>query len=75
MIALELVKDRSTREPFPEGARAMEQFAFEHGLILLACGTHGNVIRVLMPLVITDQELEQGLAVMEEGLEHVESLG
>lgn len=75
MIALELVKDRATKEPFPEGARALEQFAFENGLILLACGTYGNVIRVLMPLVITERELEQGLAVMEKGLEHVESMG
>jgi 4-aminobutyrate aminotransferase/(S)-3-amino-2-methylpropionate transaminase len=75
MIALELVKDRATKEPFPEGARALEQFAFENGLILLACGTYGNVIRVLMPLVITERELDQGLAVMEKGLEHVESMG
>jgi len=75
MIALELVRDRVTREPFPEGARALEQFAFENGLILLACGAFGNVIRVLMPLVITDEELEQGLAVMEKGLERVESMG
>jgi 4-aminobutyrate aminotransferase/(S)-3-amino-2-methylpropionate transaminase len=75
MIALELVKDRATKEPFPEGARALEQFAFENGIILLACGTYGNVIRVLMPLVITERELEQGLAVMEKGLEHVESMG
>jgi 4-aminobutyrate aminotransferase/(S)-3-amino-2-methylpropionate transaminase len=37
-------------------------------LILLACGNFGNVIRTLMPLVIEDEQLEQGLAIMEEGL-------
>lgn len=74
MMALELVKDRSTKEPFPEGAKALEQFAFENGLILLACGAYGNVIRVLMPLVISDEELEQGLAVMEQGLEKLGGL-
>ena len=75
MLALELVKDRTTREPHPEAAKTLEKFAFENGLILLACGPYGNVIRVLMPLVISDDELEQGLAVMERGLEHLESMG
>ena len=37
-------------------------------LILLACGPYGNVIRFLMPLVITDEQLEKGLAIIEEGL-------
>jgi 4-aminobutyrate aminotransferase/(S)-3-amino-2-methylpropionate transaminase len=43
------------------------KFCFERGLVLLSCGTFGNVIRVLMPLVIGDDELERGLAIMEEG--------
>jgi 4-aminobutyrate aminotransferase/(S)-3-amino-2-methylpropionate transaminase len=37
-------------------------------LILLSCGNFGNVIRTLMPLVITDEQLDRGLSIMEEGL-------
>ena len=40
----------------------------EKGLIILACGNYGNVIRTLMPFVITDQQLEKGLAIMEDEL-------
>ena len=67
MLALELVKDRETKEPAPEEAKKLTQFCYERGLILLSCGTFGNVIRVLMPFVIRDEELEKGLAIMEEG--------
>jgi 4-aminobutyrate aminotransferase/(S)-3-amino-2-methylpropionate transaminase len=68
MLALELVKDRETKEPAAEEAKALVQFCYEKGLILLSCGNFGNVIRTLMPLVIEDDQLERGLAVMEEGL-------
>jgi len=68
MLALELVKDRETKEPAAEEAKALVQFCYEKGLILLSCGNFGNVIRILMPLVIEDSQLERGLAVMEEGL-------
>jgi 4-aminobutyrate aminotransferase/(S)-3-amino-2-methylpropionate transaminase len=68
MMALELVKDRETKEPATEEAKALTGFCFERGLVLLSCGTFGNVIRVLMPFVITDEQLEKGLSVMEEGL-------
>jgi len=67
MMALELVKDRESKEPAAEAAKALTGFCFERGLVLLACGTFGNVIRVLMPFVITDEELEKGLSIMEEG--------
>ncbi len=68
MLALELVKDRKTKEPAAEEAKALVQFCYEKGLILLSSGNFGNVIRILMPLVIDDNQLERGLAVMEEGL-------
>jgi 4-aminobutyrate aminotransferase / (S)-3-amino-2-methylpropionate transaminase / 5-aminovalerate transaminase len=38
----------------------------ERGLVLLSAGTHKNVLRILSPLVITDQQLEQGLDILEE---------
>jgi 4-aminobutyrate aminotransferase / (S)-3-amino-2-methylpropionate transaminase / 5-aminovalerate transaminase len=67
MLALELVKDRETKEPAAEEAKALVKFCFDKGLILLSCGNFGNVIRTLMPLVITDEQLERGLSIMEEG--------
>lgn len=67
MLALELVKDRETKEPAADEAKALRQFCIEKGLVILSCGTFGNVIRLLMPLVIGDDELERGLAIMEEG--------
>ena len=68
MLALELVKDRETKEPAATEAKALVKYCYEKGLIILSCGNFGNVIRTLMPLVITDEQLERGLAIMEEGL-------
>jgi 4-aminobutyrate aminotransferase/(S)-3-amino-2-methylpropionate transaminase len=68
MLALELVRDRETREPAGDEAKKLTRLCFEKGLVLLSCGNHGNVIRVLMPLVITDAELERGLSILEESI-------
>jgi len=68
MRALELVTDRKTKTPATAQAKALAKFCVDKGLLLLSCGAHGNVIRTLMPLVITDDQLERGLAIMEEGL-------
>jgi 4-aminobutyrate aminotransferase/(S)-3-amino-2-methylpropionate transaminase len=67
MMALELVKDRETKEPAADEAKALVKFCFDKGLILLSCGTFGNVIRFLMPLVITSEQLDRGLNILEEG--------
>ena len=69
MRALELVRDRATREPDKERTQATVRRACERGLLLLSAGTHGNVIRTLMPLVITDEQLEEGFDVLEQSLE------
>jgi 4-aminobutyrate aminotransferase/(S)-3-amino-2-methylpropionate transaminase len=71
MQALELVKDVKTKEPDPEAAAALVRFCYERGLILMSAGTYGNVIRLLMPLVIKEDELEEGLSVLEAGLAKV----
>jgi 4-aminobutyrate aminotransferase/(S)-3-amino-2-methylpropionate transaminase len=73
MLALELVKDRQSKEPAPELAKKVTTYCHQHGLILLDCGTLGNNLRTLMPLVITDEQLERGLAILERGLEQVGS--
>jgi len=68
MRGLELVKDRKTKEPDKEKTQAVVKRAWENGLLLLSAGTHGNVIRTLMPLVITDAELDEGLEVLDHAL-------
>jgi 4-aminobutyrate aminotransferase / (S)-3-amino-2-methylpropionate transaminase / 5-aminovalerate transaminase len=68
MMGLELVSDRRTKQPAGDQAKALVKYAYEHGLVLLSCGKFGNVIRTLMPLVITDDQLEEGLKIMEDGL-------
>jgi 4-aminobutyrate aminotransferase/(S)-3-amino-2-methylpropionate transaminase len=71
MLALELVHDRASRDPAPELAQAVLERARENGLLLLKAGTYSNCIRVLVPLVLTDAELEESLAVWEHALETV----
>jgi 4-aminobutyrate aminotransferase/(S)-3-amino-2-methylpropionate transaminase len=71
MLAIELVEDRATKQPAPKLAQAVVEAATEHGLLLLKAGVHGNAIRVLTPLVITDSELDEALAVWEDALAHV----
>jgi 4-aminobutyrate aminotransferase/(S)-3-amino-2-methylpropionate transaminase len=56
------------KEPAAAEAKELVRFCYERGLIVLSWGNYGNVIRSLMPLVITDEQLERGLAIMEEGL-------
>ncbi len=68
MMAMELVEDRTTKLPATEKTRALVKFCFDRGLILLSCGTYGNVVRFLMPLVITLDELDRGLDIVEDGL-------
>ncbi len=68
MMAIELVSDRDKKTPAPDAAKALVSYCVERGLVLLACGNFGNVIRTIMPLVITDDQLERGLSIMEEGI-------
>jgi 4-aminobutyrate aminotransferase/(S)-3-amino-2-methylpropionate transaminase len=71
MRALELVRPGTTREPAKEETERVLQYCLEHGLILVSAGSYGNVIRLLMPLVITDDQFDEGLQVLEGALMHV----
>ena len=68
MIGLELVKDQKSKEPAPELTAALIQECAKNGLMIENAGTYGNVIRFLAPLVITDEQLEAGLEIMEKAL-------
>ncbi|WP_114857998.1 4-aminobutyrate--2-oxoglutarate transaminase [Azospirillum brasilense] len=73
MIAMELVKDRGTKEPAPELTKALVAKAAEKGLVLLSCGTYGNVIRILVPLTASDALVDEGLDIIERSLEELVS--
>jgi 4-aminobutyrate aminotransferase/(S)-3-amino-2-methylpropionate transaminase len=68
MLAIELVTDPETKEPAPELTTAVIDEALQRGLILLKAGVHGNCIRVLCPLAISDGELQEALGVWDEAL-------
>jgi 4-aminobutyrate aminotransferase len=68
MQAIELVEDGGTKTPAAALAAATTAEALDRGLVLLACGLYGNVIRVLAPLVIADEDLDRGLGILEESL-------
>jgi 4-aminobutyrate aminotransferase/(S)-3-amino-2-methylpropionate transaminase len=69
MLALELVHDPATKDPAPELATKVVEAAAERGLLLLKSGIYSNCIRVLVPLVITDAELDEALGVWEDALD------
>lgn len=69
MQAIELVKSPEKREPAPEETKQIIQYCYKHGLITLSAGSYSNVIRILMPLVITHEQIEEGLDVLESALE------
>ena len=71
MIAMELVKDRHTKAPAAEETKALVTYCYEKGLIILACGAHGNVLRFLMPLVIGDEQLQKGIDIIDQGLSSI----
>jgi 4-aminobutyrate aminotransferase/(S)-3-amino-2-methylpropionate transaminase len=69
MLAIELVRDAESQTPAPELTAAVTGAALARGLMLITCGVHGNCIRVLVPLMVTDAELDEALGVWEEALE------
>ena len=68
MQAIELVQSQETKVPATDETKQIAQYCFEHGLITITAGTYSNVIRVLVPLVATDAQIDEGLAVLESGL-------
>jgi 4-aminobutyrate aminotransferase/(S)-3-amino-2-methylpropionate transaminase len=69
MLAIELVDDPATKAPAPELATKVVEAAAERGLLLLKSGIYSNCIRVLVPLVITDGQLDEALGIWEDALD------
>ena len=68
MQAIEMVRDRVTKAPADTESKDLLKYCYERGVLLVGAGTRGNVVRVLMPLVISDADFAEALDVMEAGL-------
>ncbi|WP_072710825.1 4-aminobutyrate--2-oxoglutarate transaminase [Lacicoccus alkaliphilus] len=70
MVAVEIIKDDKRHTPDKETKNKITSYANENGLVLLSAGVFDNVIRFLTPLVITEEELNKGLEILGEAIEH-----
>ncbi|WP_304189686.1 4-aminobutyrate--2-oxoglutarate transaminase [Phenylobacterium aquaticum] len=68
MVAFDLVTSRGSRDPDGAAAKAVTAKALDRGLVLLSCGTHGETVRLLFPLTISDPLLDEGLDLLEDAL-------
>lgn len=68
MTAIELVKDKETKEPAAEEVKAIMKETHSKGVITISAGIYSNVLRFLPPLVITDEQLEEGLTILEAAI-------
>jgi 4-aminobutyrate aminotransferase/(S)-3-amino-2-methylpropionate transaminase len=71
MVAMELVKDRRTKEPDSQTASDILTAAHKRGLVLIKAGMYDNVLRVLVPLCVTDKQLQHGLDIFEDAFTSV----
>lgn len=71
MTAIELVKDKGTKEPASEEVKAILKETHSKGVITISAGIYSNVLRFLPPLVITDEQLEEGLTILEAAIAKV----
>jgi 4-aminobutyrate aminotransferase/(S)-3-amino-2-methylpropionate transaminase len=65
MRAFELVRDRATKAPAREETARILQHCHDRGLIVISAGTYGNVLRLHLPLVASDEQLREGMAILE----------
>ena len=71
MVGIELVTDRKTKEPAALATAAVVKECHADGLLILKCGTHDNVVRLLAPLVTPEEDLHRGLDILTHALRSV----
>jgi len=71
MVAVELVKDRKSKEPATEETEKIVQYCAKNGVLVPTAGINKNVLRMLVSLVITDEQLEEAMDVLEEGIAQI----
>ena len=74
MRAMELVRERGSKEPAAAEARAVIKYCYERGVLMILAGSYGNILRLLMPLVITDAQFDEALAVLGAGIASVSNV-
>jgi 4-aminobutyrate aminotransferase/(S)-3-amino-2-methylpropionate transaminase len=70
MCAIELVRNAETREPADTETKEIAHYCYEHGLITITAGTYNNIMRILVPLAISDEQFDEGMSVLETALSH-----
>ena len=73
MMAIEMVKDKQTREPAPEIAKSIRKYAHQRGVMIEVGGHHGNVARLLPPLIITEELAMKGIEIIAGVIRDLES--
>jgi len=69
MTSIEFVKDRETKEPYPEAVNLVLKECAHNGLIVKSAGSYNQIVRMLMPLVTNSEQLSAGLRIMEKAIE------
>src|SRR5271156_3091363 len=75
MRAIELVRSRGKKDPAKEETEQILRYCYAHGLIMISAGSYGNVIRLLVPLVVTEEQLREGLDVLQAAISSVAEAG
>jgi 4-aminobutyrate aminotransferase / (S)-3-amino-2-methylpropionate transaminase / 5-aminovalerate transaminase len=65
------VKSPDKREPAADETKEVTKYCYEHGVITIIAGSYSNVIRVLVPLVVTNEQIDEALDVLESALRTV----
>jgi 4-aminobutyrate aminotransferase/(S)-3-amino-2-methylpropionate transaminase len=73
MVAIELCKGGDIHQPDADMAKRLAAEATRRGLILLTCGTYGNVVRILVPLTVSDAIVDEGLAIIAASLAAIQA--
>ena len=73
MLLFELVKDRETKEPAPDETLKIIKHAVAEGLLLIRAGLYSNCVRLLPPLVITDEQIDEAFDVLESAIDAVQN--
>jgi len=71
MRAIEMVRSKETLQPADKETQQVVKYCYEHGVITISAGTYGNVIRLLMPLVISNEQFDEAMSVLESALQSV----
>ncbi len=72
MVAMELCKNGDPHQPDADLTKALAVEAMNRGLIILTCGTYGNVVRILVPLTASDTLIDEGLNMIADALNHLQ---